>query len=518
MNKMLLINPPHHGSYRSKIMLGDSLALAAVSGEIIRNNWSTVVLDCMVHNWDLNTLKVNIKKHQPFDAVGITAMSNSCIELLKQIIKIILDIEPASYIFVGGHAPTLNYEKFLSLKIDALYLGDSLDKIPEILHYFKNCKIYSFKNNMSKNKKKICSPGIKIINAPLKDTYAYNVFARRDIKLSYALDHIVSIDTSKGCHGNCSFCTINFQYCSKWIPREIDNIKEELLYIKKKLPFAEQIRIVDANFLGGGEKYKQRAIQISKFMKELGFKFRIECRIDDIEPKLFSQLKYNGLVGVFTGIENGEQDVLNLLKKGITPLQILKAIKILHNNKISYTYGYMTISPITNLDNIYNNIEFLKRIKYGIRFKHFFNSLIIQRNDIFDVALPIKSFEKKVGFKPAFEVCSKLLHFNEICLDSFLEVYELEHTIGTWIERGKESGDNYFWLKDKVFSNLCIQTFISILENIIELPNHKNKLKKLASEEMTIFKENLYPILLEIKHHGLNNNVKLKILEEKTFS
>lgn len=111
-----------------------------------------------------------------------------------------------------------------------------------------------------------------------------------------------------------------------------------------------------------------------------------------------------------------------------------------------------------------------------------------------------------------------MLHFNEICLDSFLEVYELEHTIGTWIERGKESGDNYFWLKDKVFSNLCIQTFISILENIIELPNHKNKLKKLASEEMTIFKENLYPILLEIKHHGLNNNVKLKILEEKTFS
>lgn len=84
----------------------------------------------------------------------------------------------------------------------------------------------------------------------------------------------------------------------------------------------------------------------------MDFKFRIECRIDDIEPKLFSQLKYNGLVGVFTGIENGEQDVLNLLKKGITPLQILKAIKILHNNKISYTYGYMTISPITNLDNI----------------------------------------------------------------------------------------------------------------------------------------------------------------------
>ncbi|MDR1473884.1 MAG: radical SAM protein [Lactobacillales bacterium] len=447
MKKVVLINPPHQGSYRSKIMLGDSLALAAVSGEIIKNGWDAITLDCLVHNWKLEELKCKIIENIPFDAVGITVMSNSSYDILKKIIKIILEILPKAYIFIGGNAPTLNHKEFLNLKLNAIYLGDNLEKIPEILSDCNNYKLNSTK--ILSNNNKLPPKKIEIINANLKSEYKYNILARKDIKESYLSDSIVSIDTSKGCHGSCSFCTINFQYCSNWIPREIDNIKEELLYIREQLPNAKQIRVVDANFLGGRKKHERRAIKISEIMRSLGFKFRMECRIDDIEAELFSKLRHNGLVGIFTGIENGSQKVLNLLKKGTTPQEILNAIEILQKNTISYSYGYMTISPITNLDIIYENIDFLKKIKYGIRLKHFLNSLIIQKENVFKVQPPIESFEKKVGFKPNFDICSKILSFNQICIESFLGIYELEHAVGIWIERGKESEDNFFWSKDE---------------------------------------------------------------------
>ena len=460
----------------------------------------------------LKRVKLKILGNRPFDAVGITVMSNSSLAVLKQIINIILEIEPKSYNFIGGNAPTLNYKEFLDLKLNAIYLGDNLEEITEILDDCKHYKRNILKNPSDQMK---MHRETKIINTVLKNEYKYNIWTRPDIQTSYSLDHIISIETSKGCHGSCSFCTINFQYCAKWVPREINNIKEELLYIKKTLPNVKHIRIVDANFLGGGKKYLDRAIQISKFMNDLGFKFRVECRIDDIEAELFSELKSNGLVGIFTGIENGSQSVLNLLKKGITPQQILNAIKILMRNKISYVYGYMIVSPITNLDIIYENIKFLQKIRYGIRFKHFFNSLIIQKNNIFNTLPPVESFEKKVGFKPNFEICSKILNFNCICIENFLGIYELEHIVGTWIERGKESEDDYFWLKDNQFSRLCLDTFINILEKIIDLPNERNLLKTVALEEMNKFRKKLFSIFLEIKHHGLDDSVNSKILEEK---
>jgi hypothetical protein len=66
-------------------------------------------------------------------------------------------------------------------------------------------------------------------------------------------------------------------------------------------------------------------------------------------------------------------------------------------------------------------------------------------------------------------------------------------------------------------SELCIQTFTNILEKINNLPNEKDKLKKVALEEMRNFRKKLYPIFLEVKEHGLDDSVKLKILKEKSF-
>src|SRR5262249_50841337 len=71
----LLINPPHGGSYRSAIMRGDSLALAALGQHMTELGWEPYVADCFLQGWTGTELVANIPGR--FDAVCFTLMHES---------------------------------------------------------------------------------------------------------------------------------------------------------------------------------------------------------------------------------------------------------------------------------------------------------------------------------------------------------------------------------------------------------------------------------------------------------
>lgn len=502
MKKALLLTPPHAGSYRSKIMLGDSLALNAVQSKLESLNYMVKILDSSLYNYELNYL-ASYCKDPSLSLIAISIMSTSSLSDVKLIIKQIRSYNTQVTIVLGGNATTLAPDAFVGIGANFIIKGSSLSVYDTILSSH-----VSSKNNTWD----------RIVDASLKgNCFSYSIQHRQSLHEAYTNDHIISIESSRGCYGKCYFCTINYEYKGNWIPRSITDIKEEIELIRHTLPNCTQLRFVDGNFLGGGVKDYKRIFELAQFLHRYNFHYRIECRENDINEELFTYLKELGLCGTFIGIENVNNKILKILNKGISSNNSLSKIKLLQKLQIPASLGFIMITPITTKKIILENLTFLENIGYGVRWKHFFSSLIFYNNSNWwpNIETPITEIEHQLGFHVTDRICEKLVYFNNICLKKHLQVLETEHTLGIFLERGKETFSTEAWAIDALFSNVCIRIFRALLDDIDQSPLYE--IEPLCDKYMLVLNNELQKIVSLCKKIDIASEVSLTSIWERLY-
>ena len=129
--------------------------------------------------------------------------------------------------------------------------------------------------------------------------------------------------TSRGCQFSCRFCSKDI-FGNKIRYRSPDNIIEEmrLLYDEYKI---EMIFFEDDLFTLN----KKRVLDFCTVMeRELpGKKWGAMSRVDTVDFETISRMKRAGCVELAFGVESGSQAILDLLRKGITPEQIIRTFK-----------------------------------------------------------------------------------------------------------------------------------------------------------------------------------------------
>jgi len=181
---------------------------------------------------------------------------------------------------------------------------------------------------------------------------------------------------SRGCYGNCRFCAINsftskFHY-KKWRGRNITDVVSELEYGINELN-AKYILFCDDNFIEVGKKGEQRIDLFISTIKERNIKcqFAFFCRCNDI---IFHKNKLKDLVDIglshlFLGVESASQRALDYFNKGITPDVSAEAIKICREFGIMAEIGFIMFEPYSTIDEILNNMLFLKKLNLNSIFR-----------------------------------------------------------------------------------------------------------------------------------------------------
>ena len=259
--------------------------------------------------------------------------------------KIIRDINPqAKFIFSGPQA-TFYPEVFLDNSDTYALRGEPEFIIRELISALKKGQSPEKTNGVSfyRDSGITHNPSAPLIadidQIPIPDRTLLDHVPYCNPKLR-SVPH-TAILTSRGCSGQCWFCVPNSLSYARELEHKkkfnkkppvrlhsVERVVEEFSSIAKQ--GFKSVSIIDDQFIWGN----QRTIAICQGIKGLGLEWSCLCRPENINQEVAKSMKAAGCAYVDLGTESFDKEVLQAVRKDMSPQDTRKAVEILKTNNI----------------------------------------------------------------------------------------------------------------------------------------------------------------------------------------
>lgn len=164
---------------------------------------------------------------------------------------------------------------------------------------------------------------------------------------------------SRGCPYSCTFCAAQTLYGKKRRFRSAARIVDEMAYIERRFGVN--------SFLFWAEGFvsdKNRVYEVCDEIIKRGLKFKwvANSRVDAVDLPLLKRMKEAGCWMIGYGIESGNQDILDAVKKGITLSQIEEAVKLTKQAGIKITSHVIIGIPGETKRHILQTSSFISKL------------------------------------------------------------------------------------------------------------------------------------------------------------
>lgn len=338
-----------------------------------------------------------------YELIGFSLLEGT-IESAVEILKGLRQKGFSSHVVLGGYFSTLVTEELLMElpEVDSIIRGEGEYPLSLLAESLRDRKDWRDLEGLAYRE------GDRVIVNPRRASFDLDElpFPSRDL-LPEVLRRggVAGLVGSRGCFAHCSFCCINaFHRASGtpgWRGRSPERIVDEMEALIERWN-VKTLSFYDSNFIGPGKEGPLRAYAIGEeiLRRNLQIDFALSTRPDQVEEGLFRFLKKAGLKEVFLGIESMSQKSLDLYKKGTTVDQNRRAVEILEKLEIPYRPGFILYEPYVTLDQIRENLAFLKELvnsRYCNKY-HFFKGLRVYRGSPLERKLQDKGILKRKGW------------------------------------------------------------------------------------------------------------------------
>lgn len=139
----------------------------------------------------------------------------------------------------------------------------------------------------------------------------------------------VSIVTSRGCPGNCTFCYSKMMWGYKWHAFSPQRVVDDMEKIMKLDPRINGFIIMDDLFATDPKRVEEICSLIIN--KKLDIIWNCEIRADMINSSLLDIMKRAGCKQILVGVESGSDRLLAMVRKDITADEIIRASNLIHD-------------------------------------------------------------------------------------------------------------------------------------------------------------------------------------------
>jgi anaerobic magnesium-protoporphyrin IX monomethyl ester cyclase len=180
---------------------------------------------------------------------------------------------------------------------------------------------------------------------------------------------MASMLASRGCLHGCSFCSIREFYGScpgeRRRARSPAGVAEEM----QRLHGKDGVRFFSFQDDDFAARTTGQRSWLAAFLYELDarklsgrVKWKISCRVDDLDAQILGNMIQGGLVGVYLGVESGSARGLHTLNKQTTVGQNRAAIELIKRHDVALGMGFMLFDPSSTVETLRENIAFLQSI------------------------------------------------------------------------------------------------------------------------------------------------------------
>ena len=319
MVKLLLIQPNYRSIYsyagsKTATPIYPPLGLAYLAAVVREKGHDVKILEANAHDLTHEQIKKEIEEYSP-DFVAMTG-SSSMMDEIKKLCAILP--ENSKVIFGGIHASSMPDEVMKEYHvIDFLVRGEGEEAILGILEGKPLKKILgvSYRDKKGKVIHNKDAPFIEDLDSlpfPARDLLPMNKYFSFEAR-KYPIDYVVS---GRGCPYRCIFCADFITSGRKMRARSAVNIVKEIQHLVDKYG-VQEIDFQDDNFT----LYADRVKEFCDLMIQTGLNKKVlwkvanGVRCDKLTLPMLKSMKEAGCYMLSLGIESGNQEILNKMRK-----------------------------------------------------------------------------------------------------------------------------------------------------------------------------------------------------------
>ena len=308
------------------------------------------------------------KYHSP-DLIGFSVIFQYTLDDFADLASAMREAGINAHFTVGGHFPSMCPREIL----------DALPQIDSVVRFEGELTTLELLQKLDKPETWPSIMGLAfrrnsevILNSPrplIPDLDSLPLPTRANYRFTPQGIPIASILASRGCHHNCSFCSIRQFYGTPPGPLRRTRSPKSVVSEMRGLYERDNVRFFifqDDDFAAKTNKQRQWISSFLNALDEDGLTgkigWRISCRVDDVDEELLTRCREYGLISVFMGVESGNIEGLRTLNKHVTVEDNLSAINTLKKIGLPFEIGFMLFDPDSTLETVAENIKFLRKI------------------------------------------------------------------------------------------------------------------------------------------------------------
>ncbi len=284
-----------------------------------------------------------IREYRP-QLIGLTAYTFGFNET-KQLIDVINQHKECPVVIGGPHVSAYKTEVFNQVDVDfaikgegeyaLLELSKSLEKHKQEFGHIENL-LWRKGEQVVKN---FDAPLIKDLDAlPFPDFEAFELD-----RYVFSVDRRLPIATSRGCPYKCNFCTVKLSMGTPFRRRSPENVVNEMNILYEK--GWRYFDIVDDVFTMDMKRAKKICDLIIDRKLAINWSLGNGIRADRVDEELLSAMKKAGCVFLIYGLESGDDQILEVIKKGITVDRAMQAFELTKKVGIEFAVNFIIGHP-----------------------------------------------------------------------------------------------------------------------------------------------------------------------------
>lgn len=337
----------------------ETLALGYLASALRQAGHYVVIIDGWLRKLSSEDIVKELARDKPPLIIGFSCYRSN-LEQAKKILQLAKQQFGKIYSICGGYGPTFHDSDFLNAGFDVVVRGEAEHIIVPLVHALINEKSLIVVPGISfwqgstvvRTKKSYPSTDLDALAFPTRDEIIHAINKKNP----------VHICTSRGCLGNCIFCSIaafaKDAPGKRWRCRSLKNIVDELRYLSNTFSI-KHFKFVDDSFIEP-PRDEQWAKTFANMTEKLNIKFRTQVRADRLTPLIVKNLKRAGWFATSIGIESGSPGALRRMGKSASLEDNLRALSWLRENKIYVQMGMILFDNATTLKELEENYCFLK--------------------------------------------------------------------------------------------------------------------------------------------------------------